>query len=56
MEQEKDAIDSDNKFIKNLSNGLKKKHSAKLEAIKNQQSVDDLVEEKKKEVKSTHKN
>jgi len=26
MDMEKDAIQEDNKFIKNLSNGLKKKH------------------------------
>ena len=43
---EKDAIDEDNKFIKNLSEGLKKKHEAKLEAIKSQQKVDDMVTEK----------
>ena len=36
MEDEKDSIEEDNKFIKNLSDGLKKKHESKLNAIKNQ--------------------
>jgi hypothetical protein len=36
MEAENDSIDEDNKFIKNLSDGLKKKHESKLNAIKNQ--------------------
>jgi len=36
MEQERDSVDEDNKFIKNLSDGLKKKHEKKLDAIKNE--------------------
>lgn len=52
MEQEKGAIAEDNKFIKDLSNGLKKKHAAKLEAIRSQEKVDEMVEDKKKEVKA----
>jgi len=30
MSMEKDAIEEDNKFIKDLSSGLKKKHAAKV--------------------------
>lgn len=43
LEMEKNAIDEDNKFIKDLSQGLKKKHQSKIEAIKSQQEVDELV-------------
>lgn len=43
---EKDAIDEDNKFIKDLSDGLKKKHAAKVEAIKSQDKVDEMVAKK----------
>jgi hypothetical protein len=43
LSTEKDAIDEDNKFIKDLSDGLKKKHAAKVEAIRSQERVDDLV-------------
>jgi hypothetical protein len=43
LEIEKDAIDEDNKFIKDLSQGLKKKHQAKIDAIKSQSEVDEMV-------------
>jgi len=33
MSMEKDALDEDNRFIKDLSDGLKKKHTAKVQAI-----------------------
>lgn len=46
MEMEKDAIDEDNKFIKDLSQGLKQKHQAKINAIKSQQEVDEMVAQK----------
>ena len=48
---EKDAIDEDNKFIKDLSQGLKKKHQAKIDAIKSQEDVDEMVRRKQKAVK-----
>lgn len=43
---EKNAIDEDNKFIKDLSQGLKKKHEAKISAIKSQQEIDEMVHQK----------
>jgi hypothetical protein len=52
---EKDAIEEDNKFIKDLSQGLKKKHQAKIDAIKSQQEVDEMVAEKQKMVKKEKK-
>ena len=52
---EKDAIDEDNAFIKDLSQGLKKKHQAKINAISSQQEVDEMVAEKQKQVKKEKK-
>jgi len=43
LEMERDAIDEDNKFIKDLSSGLKKKHQAKIDAIKSQEEIDEMV-------------
>lgn len=43
---EKDAIEEDNRFIKDLSEGLKKKHAAKVQAIESQERVDALVNHK----------
>lgn len=55
LDAEKDAIEEDNSFIKDLSNGLKKKHQAKVAAIKSQEQVDELVANKQKEVKTEKK-
>lgn len=56
MEAEKDSLEEDDKFIKDLSANLKKKHESKMESIKHQQKIDDMVEHKKKEVKQDKKN
>lgn len=56
LETEKDAIEEDTKFIKDLSQGLKKKHQAKIDAIKSQQEVDEMVHQKQKQVKKDKKN
>lgn len=55
MKMEKDSIDDDNKFIKTLSTSLKKKHQAKINSIKHQGDIDEIVEGKKKSVKSEKK-
>jgi hypothetical protein len=46
LRMEKDAIEEDNRFIKDLSEGLKKKHAAKVQAIESQERVDALVNHK----------
>tara|TARA_B110000503_G_C6910178_1_gene314336 strand:+ start:388 stop:621 length:234 start_codon:yes stop_codon:yes gene_type:complete len=52
LEAERDSIDEDNKFIKNLSDGLKKKHENKLDAIKKQEEFENKKKEAKKEKKT----